>query len=465
MKKNPEIFPAEFLPHVDLQEEVDRRTINSKTYSIDAANNRHKLCKVIGAIHYKEDKEWKEIDLTIKDEDGFFVVDKTLYDLKIFKDKIGYSYKSKQGGRIDVMLNSIGDIHVNDLSLNIEPKIVKDKENRLVWRDTVDGIDFFMVLRPLKAAMYKSIKNEDAPCKFVWDVYEDITKNAAFVRKTVGYDKDKNRMEIKNSIGDKGVFKSKETGNDYRHLLFTEEFTGRVAKIKDKKTRLKRWSTALEYPTVIDANVIEKLWSNDVCFPATIDATALEYITADVDDGMETTYYGHWLSRGSYFSQGLYYGYIDHGGLRFQTIGVPQGSTINSAAMWVKVEHILGTPQIKVYADDVDDAAQWADDNLPSGVTRTTAYKNWNPTTAGSTIISMTNIIQEIISRGGWGSGNDMRFALLNDKTGAGNHIAAIWDYCNLYGEPPALLVIEYTAPPPTLNINHGNITRIVVAI
>jgi len=53
-------------------------------------------------------------------------------------------------------------------------------------------------------------------------------------------------------------------------------------------------------------------------------------------------------------------GSSDIAALRFQTIGITQGSTINSAILSIKNNRVLGVPGIsKIYGNNVDNAPAW----------------------------------------------------------------------------------------------------------
>lgn len=104
-------------------------------------------------------------------------------------------------------------------------------------------------------------------------------------------------------------------------------------------------------------------------------------------------------------------------GMRFQTVPVPNAATIVSAAITVTAEgDESGTDCItRIYAEDVDDAAAmpstFADFNTKYG-NRTTAYESWTvPAFADETEYTspdISSVIQEVVNRGGWASGQDM---------------------------------------------------------
>ena len=149
-------------------------------------------------------------------------------------------------------------------------------------------------------------------------------------------------------------------------------------------------------------------------------------IIADADDGHETG--GTlWVDRADEgYSSGEFFTIrrddgapetASLGALRFQNLPVSQGATITSATLTVEIAAIGGndptTAILTVTGDDVDDAAALGDTHRPSsGWTDTTAVANANGLAAGPLQIDVTSIVQEIVSRVGWQSGNSIAFKL-----------------------------------------------------
>ena len=141
-----------------------------------------------------------------------------------------------------------------------------------------------------------------------------------------------------------------------------------------------------------------------------------------------------------------------HGGFRFPNVTVAQGSTVSSATLRFRAERLNGTVtsvHLTVYGDDADDAAAWSSTSRPSQITQTTASVDWDPAAwvADSYYtVTITDIVQEIVSRGGWASGNAMRFAVLDDSSTDSNFIRC-YDYTDGGGANYNVqLTIEYTA-------------------
>lgn len=178
-----------------------------------------------------------------------------------------------------------------------------------------------------------------------------------------------------------------------------------------------------------------------------------EDLTANADDGRE--YFGFFSVDYPGIVQGLYYGsYLTYAGWRFQTIAVPQGATINSATLTPTLRNFnspSGWNIGRLFGYDTDDAAPWTvgfSGVVPSEIAKTTAFTSlasFTGTGGSPVAIDVTAIVQEIVDRGGWASGNDMSF--FGGVTGA---TAAAWfyDYRDDAAKA-ATLEIDYTEGGP----------------
>lgn len=132
-------------------------------------------------------------------------------------------------------------------------------------------------------------------------------------------------------------------------------------------------------------------------------------------------------------------------GYRFQNVTIPNASTINTATLSYYVTSTTRDDNEQdVYGEDVDDAATFstAASNI-SGRTLTTAKTTVSADSVGVGFyaVDVTAVVQEIINRAGWVSGNDL--ALLMDAL-TGVNLAP-----DTYDNSPtnaAKLDIDYTA-------------------
>lgn len=137
-------------------------------------------------------------------------------------------------------------------------------------------------------------------------------------------------------------------------------------------------------------------------------------------------------------------------GMHFRNITIPQGATITNAYLEFTVDEVdSGATNVTIYGDDSDNATPFGTTAFNvSSRTKTSAAVAWNiPAweTVGTTQQSpeLKTVVQEIVSRGGWQSGNSMVFVV----TGSGERTAESYD--GSAADAP-LLVIEYESDPPT---------------
>lgn len=133
-------------------------------------------------------------------------------------------------------------------------------------------------------------------------------------------------------------------------------------------------------------------------------------------------------------------------GMRFQSIDIPAGATIDSAYIdFVVDEADSGVANLIFYGEDVDDADNFSDiyGDISSRV-KTSSSVSWSNiaewTTAGEIKSSpnIASIVQEIVDRPGWVSGNDIVIIV----TGSGERTAESYDGSS--AEAP-LLSVSYS--------------------
>lgn len=145
-------------------------------------------------------------------------------------------------------------------------------------------------------------------------------------------------------------------------------------------------------------------------------------------------------------------------GYRFTDITVPQGATITAA----KITFTAPSPLFQSYPQSINIKIQGiAEDNTSEFVaspessartrTKTTASVTWSGNvseTANATFDTpdIKDIVQEIISRAGWSSGNAMAFFLSDNGSSSGKYLE-ITEYSESTTKA-ALLTIEYSSSP-----------------
>lgn len=161
--------------------------------------------------------------------------------------------------------------------------------------------------------------------------------------------------------------------------------------------------------------------------------------------------YGQVGNTTEFESDGDWYGGIKNLSMRFTDVTIPQGATINSATISLTDNSTGGTATLafKITGVDEDNTAVYDNSPIDDARTRThtTAVVDWDLTftrTNGTERASsdIKTIIQEIVDRGSWSSGNAIGIYLYDDGT-SNNY----WDikYYSSYPNYTALLTIDYT--------------------
>lgn len=113
-------------------------------------------------------------------------------------------------------------------------------------------------------------------------------------------------------------------------------------------------------------------------------------------------------------------------GLWFDGVSVAQGATITAGhiGFTARGDSSDGTPDMTIDAEDSDDAPAITSTNADiSGRTGTTASVTWSSIPSWSDEVAyqtddISSVIQEIVDRGGWASGNAMLFRFYRDGSG-----------------------------------------------
>lgn len=149
-------------------------------------------------------------------------------------------------------------------------------------------------------------------------------------------------------------------------------------------------------------------------------------------------------------------------GLRFQNITIPQGATITSANIQFTANagDTSTTVNAVIRGEATDDATTFAaTTNNISARTTTSASAAWtgigswtNGQTTNATTPDLAGIVQEIVNRGNWASGNAMSF-IISDNSSSANTQRRAYSYDNTPGSAALLTVnynLSYSVTPAT---------------
>jgi len=164
--------------------------------------------------------------------------------------------------------------------------------------------------------------------------------------------------------------------------------------------------------------------------PQTAQAETRDYqVTSDYDSAEEKVYPGDSAHGDMKRSSDLDLGF-DPGdsryyivGILFQDVDVPQGATITNAYITFYPDDDQDDPcNLIIYGQDSDDTNSFSSSDFDiSTRPTTTASVTWSPDEWTSSDVSnhtpkptppITSIVQEIVNRGGWSSGNNMVFII-----------------------------------------------------
>jgi type IV pilus assembly protein PilY1 len=121
-------------------------------------------------------------------------------------------------------------------------------------------------------------------------------------------------------------------------------------------------------------------------------------------------------------------------GVRFRNLDIEQGATVLSATLEFQVRDAgTGDIDLSIWGEDVDNASTYsATSNNISSRTKTSASVSWSSVSdpaVGDKLDSpdVTSIVQEVIDRGTWASGNDLAF-IIEKSSGAGKRTVESFD-------------------------------------
>lgn len=174
--------------------------------------------------------------------------------------------------------------------------------------------------------------------------------------------------------------------------------------------------------------------------------TFTQTISATNRDGMDWT---SWDGNSIY--AGEWDGTAEIAAWHFSGVTIPQGATITSATMSMTAESLNNAAATDVLlefdAEDTDTASLPSGTNRPSTMTVTTANVDWNLTAWVTDTVyespDIASVIQEVVDRTGWSSGNNMNIILSPRVGTAAQGDIGIDDYGN--GTPASIEIVWNT--------------------
>jgi len=249
---------------------------------------------------------------------------------------------------------------------------------------------------------------------------------------------DKIPFEAKFSVAGKGIIKTKAFDDDGEIVLDTETIgdviTEKLNEVRDKQTGKIRPAKG---------NIsIDPTWQ----------------VAASTDDCRRILTTDYWSLATAYSAAGAFpvSSYQWGSGMRFTNITITHGATIDSAYLTLRAYNSSSTTvcNTRISAEDVDNAPTFADDADAFDArwaNRTTARVDWDGIGAWTKDTDydspeIKTVIQEIVDRDGWASGNDI-VIFWDDFDDRATTYRQTYSYDDSTSKAPQL-VITYTAPP-----------------
>ncbi len=375
-------------------EVVSKRTINSKTF--DMGNGRFILACTQNPEHvpdgltrFDESKSFNWIDptITITLIDSIYKVRGGWFKANVNANNISVEYINRKGTKFRMRLDKIGG------STPLTPSKITVQNNYITWHDVSKDVDIQLQFRPMRMEWFKRMKSANAARQFDWTIQEDVDNVDKFDGNSVGYDNENELVDGKQRhFFANTQFSTPVISNGISTYRFRETWDGNVIQ-KDGATRIKSIVNNPVYPVLLDASI-------------TVD------ITANGDDGHSKS--GNWVIT-PYLNHIILWnggaGAEYSGAWRFLNVTVPQGSTINTASLDIYAQR-SATITVTFQGEDVDNASAWGNSSANDSrtMTKTTASNAYTFSSGtGTKSIDLKTIVQEVVNRSGWSSGNAMR--------------------------------------------------------
>jgi hypothetical protein len=386
--------------------------------------------------HYRDiEGNWQEYDFTWRREGDEWVNDGGPWTARINLSDSLLVFTDLDGEKFELQLLEIGGRKVSALPV---PRVEGERlifpdvaaHTNIVFRSSAKGIS---VLRILKSALsprsfkWQSIGNRDSK-RTKMAIEAMGIENLRLLADRTKHDGHR-RLELKTDLSS---VVDLPDGRSFFEI--NEIWTGRASRTNADRT---------------------KEWVEDVAYPVLIDPTfGPTNIQNQANDGRE---YVHGTAPG--WDNNLNRILIGHtaltatfaGGLRWQSISVPQGASIASATINLSADSIAGSPVIQAKGDLQTNAPVFSISDLPTGV-NSVGTVTWTPTATGTADINVTGAVQAIVNQTGWSSSNAMRFALVESATGGGGRYIYIGaQAAHSEGYLANLRIVWTSAPTTTL--------------
>ncbi len=384
------------------QEVRQLRTLNSRTHWL--GGDTFRLHCSLAPLHVPHDPaawlrgdpvRWLRPDLRLRRTADGLRLGRAWYDLEIPHGWIGYRATSRlDGGTVSLRLIALDGRPVD------APRPYT-RGGRLRWNGVEPGLDLSLRIDADCCEFFKLLHGPHAPREFTWELVE-TPHDFRLQTDTQGHDNEGHANAHREGTG---------VGRNRRRLRMEHERQGSIW--------VERWTGQT---VALDSNRVPSL-SDEAAWPVLIDSTLSVPIAADADDGDVYSGTDTWQNA---YKPGAHAIYRTSGGIhkygpgyRFTSVTLPQAASISSATVTVNFTKSVGAASTggTLFGNAADDAGSWATSTLtPNDMTPTTANVSYpafgGGAGTGAKVMDTTSIVQEIVNRGGWSSGNAMAFGV-----------------------------------------------------
>lgn len=388
-----------------MSELISLRTARSKTWDLGGGKKRVEITQ--HSQHYFEAGEWRDINTNWEFEAGFgFKILRAAYHLRQLEDRPTLRFGFSEGVYVDYQLPSRMASFINAQGYYDIPII----DTRVQYTAVPDGLKMEIIeSRRLLVRRDFSIPLTLTGCTASLEnnslIYRDLSGNV------IGAIPSPWMVDAAGNFG----------------------------------------PVTLSYDGVAVTIAPDFNWLKTAAYPVTIDPTTTVQVNAGANDGQSGysfTTNGQPISVG-YINQseGIY--------ARFTNVAVPQGATVNSAKIQYHADSCYGSPTTRIFFNAADNATNPTSSANYNAKAVTSAYVDWaiSGWTNGTWYDSpdIKTVVQEVVNRSGWASGNAMMLLHKNNGSTSGNY-ARLHSYEFIGNTNAPKLVIEYTAGGTTLN-------------
>ena len=142
-------------------------------------------------------------------------------------------------------------------------------------------------------------------------------------------------------------------------------------------------------------------------------------------------------------------------GFRFENVTVPQGAVVSAANIQGAVTSIaVDDPELDIHAEAIDNSQNFSDNPDVTSRARTTASVSWSARGLGTgykTSPDIAAVVQEVLDRAGWVSGNAM--TIIFKGHASGNVTLQVEEGDGGASADGAILTIEYSSGAAALAV------------